>query len=271
MSDQQMISGSNRLSLDNNQNSWDYAPKADGAIEIPVRIGAAPADSVVEDRDEALIREYEERYYGKRSQQQQIYGEMPFDGEKRKRDWSWASARNFKLPPGHRYQTRPQSYVQDNERTWAALAHASALITLITLFSTGPGVVLTLLIPLGIYLFYRRRSEYVAYHALQAFTMQTVATIGAFAILLVGGLILGILIGVSALFSIVLVGIPFLIIFSLMFLVLLGVTLMAPFVMLIYGMIAANAAWNGRNYRYPYVADWVDDQLTNGRLNSDMI
>lgn len=258
--------GSNRLSMDSSGGDWDYNPKSDGAIPIPVRVGAAtiPADPAQD--DEALIREYEERYYGKRAAHDTYDGEL--GKEKRKRDWSSV---NIKLPPRYRYQPRAAAYVQDSERMWAALAHASALITLIALFSTGPGVVFTLLIPLAIYLIFRRRSEYVAYHALQAFTIQTVATIGAFTLLIVGAIILTILIIVSAIFSVILVGIPFLIIFSLMFLVLIGITLMAPFAMLIYSMIAANAAWGGRNYRYPYIADWVDDQLLNGRLNTRMV
>jgi hypothetical protein len=31
--------------------------------------------------------------------------------------------------------------------------------------------------------------------------------------------------------------------------------------MLVYGMIAAAQSWGGHNYSYPWIGDWVDDQL----------
>ena len=40
-----------------------------------------------------------------------------------------------------------------------------------------------------------------------------------------------------------------------------------PFVMLLFGTIAAIQTYNGRDYRYPYVARWVDRQLAGGLLN----
>lgn len=247
--------------------NWDYNPNAEGAIQIPVRIqtdGAPEHDQSV-DRDDDIVREYEERYYGPHTYQYSEDTSRP--PRKSKQSWNeyWSSVRQVKLPPRHRYRSRPApAFLEENERTWAALAHGSALLTFIAVFTTGPGAFFTLLIPLGIYLMFRRKSEYVAFHALQAFTLQTVCTVGAFALLVSGSIILGVLILISFILSFLLVGIPFLIMFVLMLLVLVGVTLLAPVMMLIYGMIAANAAWNGRNYRYPWVADWVDDQLTNG-------
>ncbi len=252
-------------------NDWDYNPNDEGAIQIPVRVNSeepAPAAPQTESDDE-IVREYEERYYGPTTYQYSDDTSRP--PRKSKQSWNqyWDTVKRVKLPPRHRYDTRPAPEgLEENERTWAALAHGSALLTFIAVFSTGPGAFFTLLIPLGIYLMFRRKSEYVAFHALQAFTLQTVCTVGAFALLVSGSIILVILILISALFSLILVGIPFLLLFIVMLLLLVGVTLLAPVLMLIYGMIAAHAAWNGRNYRYPYVADWVDDQLSNGMVTA---
>ncbi len=256
-----------RLSI--NEDEWNYNPNPDGAIPIPVRINVEADESDDQD-DDALVREYEARYYGPymHAEAEPAVG-LPPRKSKRKWDSYWDSVKGTKLPPRHRYRTRPApAHLEDSERLWAAAAHASAILTLIGLLATGPGVVFLLLIPLGIYLMFRRRSEYVAYHALQAFTIQTVGTIGALALLVGGSLVMVALIIVAAIFSIVLIGIPFLILFILIWALLAVVSFLMPVVMVIYSMIAAFAAWNGRNFRYPYVADWVDDQLTNGFLST---
>ncbi|NDJ86354.1 MAG: DUF4870 domain-containing protein, partial [Chloroflexi bacterium] len=263
---------------ESNEGDWNYQPASDGAIQIPVRVKAkestSPEDSFEQLRDEdEVVREYEERYYGPRQREGDPYGQGAYpEGElpprKSKQSWQsyWDTARDFRVPSSHRYASRANPhYVEDGERLWAMLAHASALLTVIALFSSGVGVLFTLLIPLGIYLVYRRRSEFVAHHALQAFTMQTVCTIGVFVIAVIGTLALVAGILVAAIFSIILIGIPFLVVFALLIPVVWILAALTPFVMLIYSMIAANAAWGGRNYRYPYVADWVDDQLLGGR------
>jgi len=40
-----------------------------------------------------------------------------------------------------------------------------------------------------------------------------------------------------------------------------------PFAMLLFGTIAAVQTYNGHDYRYPYIAHWVDSQLATGLLN----
>jgi hypothetical protein len=281
MSDQEIITNQNNEAVaEPGEKVWDYNPKSDGTVHIPVRMGQNRYhdDSVRDDvADEEVVREYEQRYQGRLAADEDVYQQRPYDEygpRKSKFGWNsyWDSAKKVKLPPRHRYNARsgsmPQA-VDDSERLWAALAHASGLLTLLAVLGTGPGVVVALLIPLGIYFIFRRRSEYVAFHALQAFTMQTVTTIGVAITVIVGMLVLVPLIILSGLFSFVLVGIPFLIMFVLMAALLAIVGFTAVFVILpIYSMIAAHAAWNGRAYRYPYVADWVDDQLTNGMLSS---
>src|SRR5258708_36058494 len=63
-----------------------------------------------------------------------------------------------------------------HERNWAAVAHLTAVLTLLIAISTaGLGHILGLLVPLGMYLYFSNRSRYVAYHALQATVFQAVA------------------------------------------------------------------------------------------------
>lgn len=258
---------------------WNYQPNDEGAIPIPVRIGSRLEDAPpineppmqgVPDNDDAIVREYERKYY-----RQSLYNDAPppqprvGDSQKQKRQWDFREM-NVKMPPKHRYQNRAaMGELQDTEKTWAAIAHASSLLTILVAIAAPPGVLLTVLIPLGIYLAFRNKSEFVAFHALQAFTIQVVGTIGAFVLLLTGSIVLLTLIAISAVLSFVLIGIPFLILFSLL---LIGLGLFTVFVMplsmVVYSMIAADAAYRGRNYRYPYIADWLDDQLKNGMLGS---
>lgn len=248
--------------------TWNYQPNDDGAIEIPVKVknDAPPTNQSYSApaADEDVVRDYEARYFG-------MHQEMPYNAApKTKREEQYASGmwhkvRSFDVPPRHRYGNRPGPVAKDGtDRTWATLAHASALFTLIAFLSGGPAVIFGLLIPLGIYLFFRNRSEYVAFHALQAFTFQTVSIIGS--VLAVMGLAVATF--ASFLASFLIVGIPFLLLFGSLFLIAIFVALFNIFVGLpVYAFIAANATWSGRNYRYPWVADWVDDQLMNGMFS----
>ena len=124
-------------------------------------------------------------------------------------------------------------------------------------------IILPLLLPMGIYFYFRKKSEYVAFHALQAFTLQVVGTIGFLTLLITGTLLLTALITISA---ITIIGIPLAIVLALVLVVFVPATFVLPLGMIVYGIIAAFATRQGRDYRYPWVADWVDDQLSNGFL-----
>lgn len=65
----------------------------------------------------------------------------------------------------------PESLSPSDERTWAMLAHLTVLANLVTGFL---GTVAALVI----YLVYKERSRYVAYHSMQAFIFQLVWWIG---------------------------------------------------------------------------------------------
>lgn len=194
-----------------------------------------------DDEGENVVREYETRYRG--------------DSQKPKR------------------REMPRSYstlrVSDDEKLWASIAHGSVWLTLIGgLLSFGTIVPISIFVPLVIYFMFRRRSDYVAFHALQAFVLQLIGTVGAFAVLLVGGLVwtLGMAIALLAVF--ILVGFILVPLWGVVGVVLGAVILVMPIAMLLYGTIAAVETYNGRDYRYPLIARWVDRQLAGGYLHT---
>jgi uncharacterized Tic20 family protein len=128
----------------------------------------------------------------------------------------------------------------NEERTWAMLAHISVLINLVTGF-LGP------IVALGIYLVFRDRSKYVAYHSLQSFVNQLIWWV-------CGGTIIAITWVASITLSLVLVGLcllPFACIFSFM-----------PLISVVQGMIGAVRTSQGKDYKYWWVGNWVRGTLT---------
>ncbi len=126
------------------------------------------------------------------------------------------------------------------ERTWAMLAHLSVLANLLTGF-LGP------VIALIIYLVYKERSRYVAYHSLQSFIFQLIWWVGA-------GVVAGIAWTISGVLALVLVGcclMPFALVVSLM-----------PIAALIYGVVGAVQCSQGNDFRYWLIGDWVRGTLT---------
>jgi len=126
-----------------------------------------------------------------------------------------------------------------DERTWAMLAHLSVLLNLVTLF-LGP------LAALVIYLVYKDRSRYVAYQSMQAFIMQLILWIG-------GGILAGIAWSIVIPLLFIAVGfclIPVAILISLL-----------PIVALIYGVIGAIQTYDGQDFRYWLIGDWVRSTL----------
>lgn len=152
--------------------------------------------------------------------------------------------------------------VSENERMWAAISHASILLTIaLGISSAGLGSFITVFIPLGIYFYFHDRSAFVAHHALQAFAAQVVGIIG-FAILMVAMVAVWfVLLLISIVLILVLIGIPLTIIVTIAGLIAIPATLILPFMTLIYGMIATVEAWRGEAYHYPWIGDWVDEQL----------
>jgi len=166
----------------------------------------------------------------------------------------------------------PRSYstlhVTDEERLWAAIAHGSVWLTLLTgLLTLGVSVPVSIFIPLVVYFLFRRRSDYVAFHALQAFVIQLLGTVGALTLLTIGGAawVAGMVIALLAVF--VLVGAILVPLWGVVGIVLGLAVFLMPVAMLLFGTIATIETYHGRDYRYPFIAQWVDRQLAGGFLN----
>lgn len=147
----------------------------------------------------------------------------------------------------------------DNERTWAALAHASVLLTFaLGVLTGGLAVVVAALAPLVIWLAFRDRSRFVAFHAMQATVFQLGSLVAWVGILLAGLIILIPSWIVAALLLVVLVGLLLLPLALVLTVALAGLLLALPVATLVYGLYAAYEVYAGRAFRYWLVADWIE-------------
>jgi uncharacterized Tic20 family protein len=134
----------------------------------------------------------------------------------------------------------PAPLTPSEERSWAMLAHLSILLNLVT----------GLLGPVGaliIYLVYKDRSRYVAYHSLQSLIFQLIAWVG-------GGVLTAIAWTITGVLSAILVGllcIPISLVISVI-----------PLGAIIYGIIGGIQCNEGQDFRYWLVGDWMRDTLT---------
>jgi len=200
----------------------------------------------------------EERYETAPAVTQKLEGE----GQAAKRRPTRAETRKLNPEP----ETTPSAVVPAphlgltrGETSWAAVAHASVLVTLVLgIASGGLAAILGPIIPALIWYTHRDKSRYVMEQARQATIFQLVGVIGLFALALVGALLVALGWTVSAVLLIVLVGI-------LLMLIMLAVTLLwaaalvaLPIVQVVYGCYAALEAYNGRPFRYWWIADLID-------------
>jgi len=142
-------------------------------------------------------------------------------------------------PSGAQTYSPPPPLSQSDERTWAMIAHLSVLVNLISGFF-GP------IVAIVIYIIYKDRSRYVAYHSMQAFVFQLIWWVG-------GGLLAGITWAIGGILSAVLIGLlclPFACIFSIM-----------PLVALVYGIIGGIQTSQGQDFKYWLIGDWVQGTL----------
>ncbi len=134
----------------------------------------------------------------------------------------------------------PAPMTPGDERTWGMLSHLSVLLNLVT----GLGGPIAALI---IYLVYRDRSRFVAYHSLQSLVFQLIWWVG-------GGVLAGITWAVSGVLSAVFIGLlcmPIACLFSFL-----------PLGGLIYGIVGAVQTSQGQDFKYWLVGDWVRGTLT---------
>jgi uncharacterized Tic20 family protein len=133
----------------------------------------------------------------------------------------------------------PEPLSPSDEKTWAMVSHLSILANLVSGF-------LGLVIALIIYLMYKDRSRYVAYHSLQALIFQVIWWVG-------GGMLAGITWAVGGILSVVLIGLLLLPLACLLSLV--------PMAALIYGIIGAVQTSQGQDFKYWLIGDWVRGTL----------
>ena len=169
--------------------------------------------------------------YGEQSYQQEYAQEPPAGQQYPPQDYPRQDYQQQDYPqqqaypqpgyPQHAYPASgPAPLSPADERTWAIAAHLSPFL--------ASFVGLPFLGPLVIYLVFRDRGPFVRHHAAQALNFQIIVMIA----LVVFGLL-----------SLALIGIPFLI-----------ATGVAA---IVFQIIAAVEANNGKWYRYPLTPDWV--------------
>jgi uncharacterized Tic20 family protein len=229
MSDEQQQPQTDDVRFSRLTRSSDIMPPAESAGE-----GAA---------DDAVVREYEARYNPQADVIKPKRREMP-----------------------RSYST---SRVTDDERLWATAAHASAWLTVFGgIFTLGAILPVSIFVPLVIFFLFRKRSDFVAFHALQAFVLQLLGTVGAFALLTIGGTVWALGMVVAALLVFLLVGFILVPLWGIVGVALLVVVTLMPVAMLFYSVVAAYTTYRGEDYRYPVISRWVDRQLAGGLLNA---
>lgn len=137
--------------------------------------------------------------------------------------------------------TPPAPLSESEERQWAMFAHLSILLNLVT-------GLLGVAAPLVIYMLYKDRSRYVAYHSLQSLVFQLIWWVG-------GGFVLGIVWAITGVLSSVIIGllcIPLACILSFIPLGALG-----------YGIYGGVEASQGRDFKYWLIGDWVRGTYTS--------
>ena len=149
-----------------------------------------------------------------------------------------------------------------DEMTWAALAHASILVTLaIGLATGGLGAIVGVALPAIIWYAHRGKSDYVVSQARQATIFQLAGIVGLLVLAVGGAILLTVAWVASALLVLVLVGLillPLVLILTLLWVV---VVVGLPIAQVVYGCYAAVETYNGRSFRYRWVADLMDQYM----------
>jgi uncharacterized Tic20 family protein len=157
--------------------------------------------------------------------------------------------------------------VSQDERNWAMLAHLTALLTIFTAVATGgPGYIVALLAPLALYLYFAGRSEYAAYHALQATVFQALAGIVYVAAVALAGTLIAAAWVVTGVLTVVLVGLV-LVPAAVGLTAIAGVELLGlPLLMLAFALRGAYLVSEGHEFAYPWVGEVVARSLRRPRI-----
>lgn len=228
---------------------------AESARVTRLETGATGADS------DAIVAEYEQRYYGGSSTAKPI-SESAGAPRKRKNDEMLSNK------PKRRWEAKPapraysSAFLSEDERLWSTIAHLSIWITVLGgLFTGGMIVPFSIFIPLVIFLYWRKRSDFVAFQALQAFALQVLVTVGVALAMFVGGIVWVIGLVIALLLMIVLVGFLLVPIWAIVGVLVALALAVAPFAALGFGTMAAVRTYGGRDFQYPAIGRWLDRQL----------
>jgi uncharacterized Tic20 family protein len=157
----------------------------------------------------------------------------------------------------------PHLGLRREEMTWAVLAHASILLTLLLGISTGGiAAILGPIVPAIIWYVFRDRSEYVVEQARQATIFQLAGILGLLALAIFGAILVVAGWVVSAVLVLVLIGLILLPIMLIVTLAWVAAFVALPVVLVVYGCYAALEAYNGRPFRYWWIADAIDRYQT---------
>lgn len=148
------------------------------------------------------------------------------------------------------------------ERFWASLAHAFSPLMIVLMF-VGNGFMWlgAIVLTAAIYLYWSDKSESVKMHARQALAAQLIGSLGWISILIGGTLAWVILLIISVLLILVLVGLLLLPLVALSYPLFILATFALPAGAALFGIVGAWETWQGRDFRYPRLADWLDKRF----------
>jgi uncharacterized Tic20 family protein len=153
--------------------------------------------------------------------------------------------------------------VPASEWTAAALAHASCLLTIILGPAGGIGALIGPAVALVMYLGYREKSRFVAFHALQSFVYQAVGILSYAVLAAVLAVWVTLAWTASGLLSAVLVGLLLMPFALLLTWVTVSLLVCTPFVWLGYGLYASYQVYQGRDFRYWLIAEWLEREMNS--------
>jgi uncharacterized Tic20 family protein len=162
-------------------------------------------------------------------------------------------------PAGAALAIKTETSPTSNERIWAALAHASVLLTFILGVTTGGlAVVVGALVPLIIWLAFRDRSRYVTFHSMQATVFQLASVVAWVGLLIAGVVVLIPTWIVTVVLLVVLIGFLLLPVVLVLTVALPVALVLMPLAVLVYGLYGAFEVYGGRDFRYWLIADWIE-------------
>lgn len=145
-----------------------------------------------------------------------------------------------------------------HERNWAMLAHLSIWLTIGTGFAMGGlSSVLALLLPLALYMYFRNRSPYIAFHALQSTVFQALSAIGFVVFTSLVGSALAVAWVITALLSVLIVGVLLIPVSFVLTLVGIGCIVAWPVSQVLYATRGAYLAYTGTPFEYVWVGGVV--------------